>query len=210
MAEWLSANADVISAAASIGMLAIWAVYLNIFWRSHRRQRTPMLVINRGEGRELSARCFVTNMSQEAVYVQSVVADLITPRKRHRAYITDAEDLRDVGSPTGWQHMTRQGPLGSGKLVDMGSFECILDYAVQVCAGEDRFAESALGRETYACEITIVGIYGSEDLLIGACRCFEIERCGEALFLRATRPETKQITSPRERRRLASEIAEQL
>ncbi|MGI6855388.1 hypothetical protein [Mesorhizobium sp. 1B3] len=210
MREWLSSNADTISAWASIGTLAIWTIYLNIFWRSHRRQRTAKLIINRGEGRKLSARCFVTNMSERAVFVQSVVVDLRTHGGLHRAYISDAEDVRRSERPSNWKHLTRQGPVDPGKLVDMGSFETILDYAVHVSTGDEKFAESDLGQHVQEFEITIIGVYGSEDMLIGASRRFQIERSGGKSLLRSATVETHQITSSRERRRLAKELAEQL
>lgn len=210
MHEWLSGNADTISALASIGTLTIWTVYLHIFWRSHRRQGTAKLMINAGEGRQLSARCFVTNMSERAVFIQSVIVDLRTPCGLHRAYISDAEDVRRAERPSDWKHLTRQGPVDPGKLVDMGSFETILDYAVHVSAGEEKFSESGLGQHVQEFEITVIGVYGSEDMLIGASRRFQIERSGGKPLLRSATVETHQITSSRERRRLAKELAEQL
>lgn len=135
MLPWLVHKATLISAFASIGMLVIWSVYLHVFWRSHRRRRTPKLLINWGEGRELSARCFVTNMSEGAVFIQSVIVDLGTPLGHHRVFISDAEDLRNSKRPSDWRHMTRQGPRGPGKLIDMGSFDSILDYAFREKGG---------------------------------------------------------------------------
>ncbi len=203
------------SAFASIGMLVIWSVYLHIFWRSHQRRGTPKLLINWGEGRELSARCFVTNMSEGAVFIQSVIVDLETPPSHHRVFISDAEDLRNSRTPSGWKHMTRQGPVGPGKLVDMGSFEGILAYALHEKAGdkstgEKNLEESSLGRKIHQFEITIIGMYGSEDALIGASRRFEIVRARGKACLRSATVETRQIVSARERKQLAKEIAEQL
>lgn len=142
MLAFLQDNAPVISALASLGTVAIWTIYLHIFVQGHRRQLKPMLIINRGEGRDLSARCLITNMSQEPVYIQSVVANLISDGDRYTAYITDAEDIRSGGDPTGWQRLTRQGPLASGMMVDMGSFECILDYAARVNGDAEKFVDS--------------------------------------------------------------------
>lgn len=92
----------------------------------------------------------------------------------------------------------------------MGSFETILDYAVHVSTGDEKFAESDLGQHVQEFEITIIGVYGSEDMLIGASRRFQIERSGGKSLLRSATVETHQITSSRERRRLAKELAEQL
>jgi len=210
MLEWLSGNAQTISALTSIGTLTIWTIYLQIFWRSYRRQGTAKLIINWGEGRKLSARCFVTNMSERAVFIQGVVVDLQTRCGRHRVHISDAEDVRRSGRPTEWKHLTRQGPVDPGKLLDMGSFETILDYSVHVSSGEEKFVDSELGQRVQEFEITIIGVYGSEDMLIGASRRFQIERCEGKPLLHSPTVETYQITSSRERRQLGKELTKQL
>ena len=107
MLELLQANAPIVSAAASLGTLCIWAAYFQIFVGGHRRQVKPMLVINHGEGRALNAHCLVTNMSREPVHIQSVVAKVTTGGNTYTAHITDAEDIRRSGVDTGWQRMTR-------------------------------------------------------------------------------------------------------
>ncbi|CDX19942.1 conserved hypothetical protein [Mesorhizobium plurifarium] len=210
--EWLASKASLISAFASIGMLVIWSVYLHVFWRSHRRRRTPKLLINWGEGRELSARCFVTNMSEGAVFIQSVIVDLGTPLGRHRIFISDAEDLKNSKRPSGWKYMTRQGPLGAGKIIDMGSFSGILDYALHERTGDvnQTIGDADLSRNIHQFEITIIGMYGSEDTLIVASRRFEIVQHRGRACLRSSTVETHQIVSSRERRQLARELAEHL
>jgi len=210
MLETLKEHAPLVAAVSSIGTLTIWAIYLHIFVSSHQRHVKPMLVINRGEGRTLEARCLVTNMSPEPVHIQSVVVRLHTSDALHTAYITDAEDIRRSGNQSGWQRMTRQGPLPPGTMVDMGSFACILDYAAHVCADEEHFKGSKLASRVECIEISILGIYGSEDLLIGATRKFEPDHGNEPLELRAADALTSQITKRRERRRLSRELAEQL
>ncbi len=84
------------------------------------------------------------------------------------AYITDAEDIRRSGVDTGWQRMTRQGPLQSGVMADMGTFDCIVEYARSSAAEQVEASAVDLEHTAETIEITILGIYGSEDLLIGA------------------------------------------
>lgn len=210
MYEWLAEKAPLISAIANIGMLVIWSVYLHIFWRSHQRRRTPKLLINWGEGRDLSARCFVTNMSEGAVFIQSVVVDLVAPRAHHRVFISDAEDLKDSNRPADWKHTTRQGPVGPGKLIDMGSFKSILDYALHQKMSGTAVGDLSLNPGIQQFEITMIGMYGSEDTLIGASRGFEIVRARGKEWLRSASVETHQIVSSRERKQLARELAKQL
>lgn len=210
MLEILKDYAPLISAVSSIGTLTIWAIYLHIFVGSHQRHVKPMLVINRGEGRTLDARCLLTNMSPEPVHIQSVVVKLQTTKGSFTAYISDAEDIRRSGDQTGWQRITRQGPLQPGTMIDMGSYRGILDYTAHVCVGEDAFQDSALAHEAQSIEIAILGIYGSEDLLIGATRKFELDRETTPVELRAVDVLTRQITKRKERRRLSKELACQL
>lgn len=63
---------------------------------------------------------------------------VITETHTYTAYITDAEDIRQSGIDTGWQRMTRQGPLQPGTIADMGTFDCIIEYteANAIEAGE--------------------------------------------------------------------------
>lgn len=210
MLEFLQANAPLVSAVASVGTLTIWAIYLHIFVSGYQRQIKPMLIINRVEGSGSDARCFVTNMSRDPVHIQSVVAKVLTQRDEHTAYITDAEDVRQAGNPSGWEHLTRQGPLQPGTMVDMGTYHCILDYVATTCCEGGGFFQSSLGQDAIGLEMTVVGIYGSEDLLIGATRVFEMDRKGEEITLRPRDAHTRQITGKRERRNLAERLAEQL
>ncbi len=169
-----------------------------------------MLVINHGEGRTLDAHCLVTNMSREPVHIQSVVAKVITENHIYTAYITDAEDIRQSGIDTGWQRLTRQGPLQPGTMTDMGTFDCIIEYAETnaIEAGE-RFT-GKLDAVAENIEITILGIYGSEDLLIGATRKFGLAKSDSGSAIRASEALTRQITRRRERRKLLKELNEQL
>ena len=210
MLVFLQNNAPVVSAGTSLGTLLIWAIYLHIFVGGHLRQIKPMLVINRGEGRTLAARCLVTNMSKDPVHIQSVVATVTTKEMTYNAYITDAEDIRGSGRTSDWQRLTRQGPLHPGTMVDMGSFECILDYAAQSWGNERAFLGSRFEKMAVGIEITILGIYGSEDLLIGASRRFELDRSKSEIELRAVTALTRQVTAKRERKRLLRAIEEQL
>lgn len=210
MLELLQANAPIVSAAASIGTLCIWAVYLQIFVGGHRRQVKPMLVINHGEGRALNAHCLVTNMSREPVHIQSVVAKVTTGGNTYKAYITDAEDIRRSGVDTGWQRMTRQGPLQPGTMVDMGTFDCIMEYAEANAIEAGEHLAGRLDDIAEGIEITILGIYGSEDLLIGATRKFDLTKSGGGSAIRSSQALTRQITRRRERKKLLKELNEQL
>lgn len=201
--NWLIENAQAVSAAASVGTLCIWTVYLTIFWRGYRRQLKPKLVINRGEGDSLDAHCLLTNMSQQAIHIQGVMASLDFPDYSCTGYITDAEDVRAAGNPHGWQRLTRQGPLASGTMVDMGTFRSILDYVVRNAeSGPDASVANAK-----RCGITVLAMYGSEELLVGAVREFDLVHTADGTELSSDTVETRQLRSRAERRKYSRGLA---
>ncbi|QYO76092.1 hypothetical protein [Devosia salina] len=203
---WLQDNAQAISAIASLGTLAIWSVYLTIFWRGYRRQLKPKLVINRGEGDGLDAHCLLTNMSQQAIHIQGVEASVSFGERTLTTFITDAEDVRAAGNPTGWRRLTRQGPLASGAMVDMGTFDSILGYVV---AREPDAPPDGVDNAT-ACNVTVLAIYGSEDLLVGATRDFDLAKTDEGIRLRPRSVVTWQIKRRSERRRYSRGLAKDI
>lgn len=210
MTGWLIEHHAVIASYAGVGTLAIWGVYLHLLLQSHRRQRKPMLLISKDGSEGLSARCMVTNMSQEAVYIESVVVELRCGSDCTTAYITEAEDIRTAGNPIGWEKLTRQGPLKSGTMTDMGTFDCILDYLARSSDAGPVFLGSALAEDPHSCDISILGFYGSEDLLIGATRRFVFDGSGAELTLKTASVDTRQIASQRERRRLSRQLARKM
>ncbi|TNC60456.1 hypothetical protein FHG71_22030, partial [Rubellimicrobium roseum] len=78
MLDWLSANSDAVNVVLNLAMLLVWIVYLQVFVSSYRRQRRANILISVGGGSGLDARCLVSNMSEGAIYIRSLVLDLIT------------------------------------------------------------------------------------------------------------------------------------
>lgn len=201
--HWFIENAQAVSAIASLGTLCIWSIYLTIFWRGYRRQLKPKLVINKGEGDGLDAHCLLTNMSQQPIHIQGVVAELGFSDQTCSGYITDAEDVRAAGNPHGWQRLTRQGPLASGSMMDMGTFRSILDYVVRTADPKS----NAPVAETRRCSITVLAMYGSEDQLVGATREFDVVHADGSTSLTSENVETRQLTSRAERRKFSRNLA---
>jgi len=201
--NWLIENAQAVSAAASVGMLCIWTIYLTIFWRGYRRQLKPKLVINKGAGDGLDAHCLLTNMSQQPIHIQGVMASLDLPDQTCSGYITDAEDVRAAGNPHGWQQLTRQGPLSSGSMMDMGTFRYILDYVLRTAKPKSNGSIA----EATRCSITVLAMYGSEDLLVGATREFALVHAEGDTELRSDIVETRQLASRAERRKFSRGLA---
>ena len=79
MLEWITANADLINVFANLGMLGIWAFYLQMLYSSFSRDRRPRLLITRGMRSDLEARCLVTNMSRDTIFIRSIIVVQTVP-----------------------------------------------------------------------------------------------------------------------------------
>lgn len=191
--RWISSHGQLISALTGVGMLLVWVVYLQVFISSYRRQLRATLLIARGVGDGLEARCFLSNMSSGPVYVQSVI---ITLETAEGTLIRPATDIQDgEGSPI---ERTRQGPLQPGGIRDIGSFRSLICHAFEAADDQAEIVRAMV--------IEILGVYGSEDLPVGARRRFVLTKTQGRIRLQGDTIETQQIRKRRERRRLISEL----
>lgn len=192
--DWITAHSDAISALASAGMLVVWLVYLQVFISSYRRGLRATLLIARGAGEGLSARCLIGNMSSGAIYISSVQVRLETAARDVSSAVTNV-DPEGPGS-------TRQGPLKEGCCQDIGSFgELIREGLAAAARGHD---------EVSRITVEVVAVYGSEDLPVGARRTFLIRHDADGPTVHGCNTWTDQIRRRRERRALRDVLARDL
>ena len=91
MIEWIKDNQAVVNLGVSIATLLVWVIYAQLLYFGFRRQRTPRMLINRGRKKNLDALCIISNMSQEAIYVEYILATLETSRGTVIMDVTDFE-----------------------------------------------------------------------------------------------------------------------
>jgi hypothetical protein len=176
MLEWLSANKEWIAPATSIGTLLVWLFYAQLLYSGYSRQTRPRLLINKGVGDEgLDSPCLICNMSQEAIFIYFILVYLENSEDPVLVPVTDCEDkaTTDDSSPLGSR--TRQGPLQSGKCLELLSFRIILERAaahagIELENGRPVDPDIELG----AMEFHVVCIYGSDDSPFGAVRKFNL------------------------------------
>ena len=204
--SWIAENHQLIAALTSIGMLVVWITYLQLFLASYRRQRKATILIRLGQGRGLDAHCLVTNMSAEPIYLHTLVAQLDGPDGPLSCPITEL-DGEDPGADADPKLPTRQGPLGSGQIRDIGTIGAILGHVRRTRAGKDGATATGTGAQTL--QIRVVAIYGSEDLPVAAERSFDILRDEGGTHLRPRSYGAVQIRSRRERKALARTLAEE-
>lgn len=199
MLDWLARYSDVLSVSISAAMLAVWIGYLQLFLQGYRRERRPKILISRGVGSGLGSRCLLCNMSAEAIYIHSLVARLGSSDRQVFASVTDLLEGDDTTKPN-IRDATIQGPVASGGYVDVGTFENILTRAGWPARRGLRPDPPAAGPAEI--ELTVLATYGSEDLLVGARRVFDITPAENDWKISPRSAETTQIRSRRERRAL--------
>lgn len=205
MLEWLSGNSDLLSLVASWAMVAIWIVYLQVFLRSFRRQTLPKIVINRAAGSSLDASCFVSNMSSDPIYIESVIVSVEFGKDAIACTVTDFDFFDDQKKVKDPKRLTHQGPLAPSQYSSLGTFSYLIETVARR-TGHDVKQMKASG-ESLEVEITIIADYASETLLIGAKRNFIGHWHDEHWKLAPETPDTYQVRSKRERKRIYKTLA---
>jgi hypothetical protein len=206
MLEWIDQNAELLSLVVSAGMLAVWLIYLHVFLVSYKRQTRSKIVINRGAGVDLDARCLISNMSSDAIYVESIVASVEADDCDWRRTVTDIEVRGDGEIPADPKRLTHQGPLGPGEYMDIGSYRELIERVVDGRGRLEMVLEEMTG--PVIAQIQVVADYASEDLLVGARRRFELNSQERRWLLKPQDGGTEQIRSRRERRSLSAHPVE--
>ena len=197
MLEWLTNYGSAVSAAANIGMLLVWVVYLGTFLRQFRRQTQPKIVINKAVGSDLDAACFISNMSSEPIYVEAIQVAFESRSGNWDTFVTDMAPRRDDDVPSDPRQRTRQGPMRSGDYMPIGSFSELLE---RVANGNEDLAKIDLAdHKDPLLHVRVFADYASEDLVVGADRCFYLERRNEVWTVRTLGEFTRQIRSRRQR-----------
>lgn len=194
---WLKENSDVIGALASVGMLVVWLLYLQVFLILYRRQVKPTVLIEIGEGAGLDRRCLVINMSGEAIAIQSLICSLHSEETTITRSVTNVEIDGDEPSLGSDGNRPAENPISPGGMLDVGSYGELLKR-LRIEAGT---APRSLPDEAQL-EVQVVAAYGSDDLPVSALRCFQVRVGGGKGAVRPLTVDTRQIRSVLQRRRL--------
>lgn len=200
MLDWIREYHQTLSLLINIGMLFIWIAYLQLFLANLKRQTRPKILINVGAGRNLDARCLISNMSPEAIYIESLIATVEISERQWVRPVTDAHELAEKQDQN-LRSMTMQGPLKQGEVMDVGSFRDLVRHVVRDAECPVP-ADAEFPDDLTALEIQAIADFGPDDLLVGAKRRFELARENGAWTLGRHSPHTEQIRSRSERRRI--------
>ncbi len=211
--HWITENATVFSGLTSVGMLLIWAIYLQLMLHNFRMQRRPQIIINRGKGRDINSVCLFSNMSQQSVFIDLVMARIKTSDTQWYCDVTDIVDeagkavniaSNEDGTDVGLHDFTRQGPMKPGDYLDAGTFgnmsrQVGLSQGLELNEHHDIAGESKL----ISIEISLIATFGAEKHPIGARRAFHMERAEDGrILLSPETTHTEQFKTRRQRRTL--------
>lgn len=202
MLAWISQNSDTLQVLLNALMVMIWVGYLQIFFISFRRQQRSEILINMGVGSGLNARCFISNLSLEPIYLHDVLVELTTKDGAYKAVITDRAEMTDEqrSSPS---EATNQGPLKSSDYIDIGSFNDLLERASPKLEGVE------FENITHI-EITVLAKTSSSPQIVGACRRYRLLKSDDKIEVIPMQITAKQIRSWWGRRKLRVEMNRRL
>lgn len=212
MQQWIAANFQVLSLSVSACSVMVWIVYLQVYVSAYRRQRRSKILINRSHGRGLNTYCIVSNMSSESIYVQSLVAVIESEDSRWECPLTDLSTLNEHESAhSGPGHLpTRQGPLAAGAVRNMGSYKSLIEHVLMYNTTQPLEPTDEIYESLISFEVTVLGVYASEDLMVGARRKFDLTHVNGKTELIAQSVTAEQIRSNRERRALTTLLEQEL
>lgn len=202
MWTWLEENHGILSALSSLAMLGVWVLYLQLFYSSYRHQIRPKILITRGGGHTAAARCILTNMSPEIIFVQAVLLRLSFPDGEETYSLSELD--RAGFAPSDRRSELVQGPLRSGDFLDLGSFDELLSALLGEDDARDKLAAAS------SLTILVVGSYTWHDRLAAAERTFNLDRNkADEIVLLPARMTSRQIRTRAERRAIARMVEKQ-
>ncbi|MEX1234654.1 MAG: hypothetical protein WEB56_06670 [Roseovarius sp.] len=197
MWEWIAENSAGLNVVISVVTVFVWVGYFQLLFLSFRRQRRTRILINRGAGRGTDARCLISNMGAEPLYVISIIGTLEKGGTSMSAEISDL-DSHEVGEVSKSSEATNQGPLESGEFMDIGKFSALMAR----CARALGESEENVSERFDGLKLTVIAAYGADDLSVGATRRFVLETRDGWTKLDPERISTRQLRARRERREL--------
>lgn len=210
MWQWINDNAQALSFFASVGTLFVWLFYAHLLFSGFRRQRRARILINQGWGQQVDSVCLISNMSQEPIYIHSILMTIRSNDNEYSESITDFDEAQPRDSEDPPHRVTRQGPLRSGEQMNLGTFRSLLRQTAKRHKNLTQDAEQPLRSLAVSnFKITVIASYGPEGGVIGAQRKFLV-RGEDNDLMRPVAITTKRMAQRRARGHLEQWLEEQL
>lgn len=210
MWQWINQNAQALSFLATLGTLAVWLFYAQLLYLGFKRQRKARILVTQGWGQQIDSVCLVSNMSQEPIYIHSLLMTIRTQDGDYTESITDFDSAQLRDSQDHPQQITRQGPLNAGGQINLGTFRSLIRQTGKRhrnLEADDKQPIRTLEVESF--KITVIASYGPEGGVIGAQRKF-IVRGAENELMRPVATTTKSMAKRRARHQLQRWLEDEL
>ncbi|MEO1987140.1 MAG: hypothetical protein ABGX47_10900 [Martelella sp.] len=194
MWTWLDQHGAAVDSVLSAATLIVWVLYFQLLLNSYRHRSRPKILINRAGGDTLDTHCIITNMSAEAIYLETVLLHVVGDNDDQTFALSEVGAGNSSGSSA---QKWYQGPLASGELSDIGSYTSIIE---RFRKGELRKIGNADFGPIRSLTVIAVASYTARDRLIAAERTFDFIE--EETILRPRRYAATQIRSGRKRRQI--------
>lgn len=207
MLSWIEQHATLLQVGVSISTLLIWIFYAQLLFLSYRRVRRPKIVINQMLGKSDKARFLISNMSQEAIHIDKVLVCIGDDTHQVCEQVTDTDpeidfkndEDRKSAHVARLDELTVQGPLESGRCIELGALQKLMRRITQQARANDQ-PDPANEQGQCRIEIIVIAVYSSEKGVIGAGRAFVSDDDGQ---LRPEQVQTTQYAGFFARRRMA-------
>lgn len=207
MWQWINDNSGALNALTAVGTMLVWLFYAHLLLSGFRRQRQARVLVNQGWGSEVNSVCLVSNMSHEPIYIQCIFISLHTSQGKYRSSVTDFDDAEPWNSQNKPNEVTRQGPLGSGEYMNLGTFRTLIRQASQQHdLSHDQYDPmTQIGLESF--KITVICSYGPEGKVMGIQREFWVDGAEEQR-MRPSSIYSRRLTNRRARRKMERWLTE--
>ena len=149
------------------------------------------------------ARCFVSNLGLEPIYIADALITLSGGDTSHTTNVTDRTQLtdRELENP---REATNQGPMSTGDHSSIDDFAALIDRAL---AGAPKELDLDLVETV---QVTVIAATAARGQLVGARRAFALECEGGDRKLRARTVMAEQVKGRAGRRALQRDLENRL
>jgi hypothetical protein len=203
MWNWLQDNAQILSALSAWATLGVWALYLQLLYSSYRLSRRAKILINRGAGDTIDAKCIIANMGAEPIYIEAIRISLTRGDCSHSCALSNHEvSMTSENDP---RPQLMQGPLSSSEMLDIGRFSALIGYCINGASGFTGPDSEPL-IDNAEVTILVVATMASESRPVAAQRTFKLGAQQDPLLLHPRTLRTEQIRSKRARREIEASL----
>lgn len=184
-------------------MTVIWLAYLQLFLISFHRSNRAVVHIGMADESGGDARCIVSNMGANVVYVSAILVDFEHEDGATSAIVTDRVE-QDAPDVEDYRKRTNQGPLAGGESIDIGTFRKLAERVSRNTGAQVRLDECS------AITVTVAIAAQQAQSVRGGYKRFDMDRDGDGpLRFRSKDLLTRQIKGRGQRKKLEAMIADQ-